>query len=215
MGAMRDKVFSVQYSVFSIGNEPTSAGKRGFTLIEIALAMLALSLGVLAIFGLGRLGLQAEQNTNLQQRCDTMAEAIFDTLHEQNSYFIQLSQDITNSFYWTFCWSNTIKNTEGYLLPFPPLPGMHSMHDATLPLHFTDFTPAFRPDNISLLEWNPFYQLNAIEHPDYKRYFSNANLTEPDRSNCWRVRLVIYPDPFTYLRDPFIYQTTLSMQGGL
>jgi prepilin-type N-terminal cleavage/methylation domain-containing protein len=63
--------------------------QKGFTLIETALAMLAIGLGLLAIFGLGRLGLQTAKETEYDQRCAMMADAIFETLRDYNARFVE------------------------------------------------------------------------------------------------------------------------------
>lgn len=52
----------------------------GFTLIEIALATLLIGLGVLAIFGLGRLGLQNARESENDTRAALLAEDVFATL---------------------------------------------------------------------------------------------------------------------------------------
>jgi hypothetical protein len=54
--------------------------RAGFTLVELALTALVIGLGMLAVLGLGRLGLQAATDTENDARCALLANDILATL---------------------------------------------------------------------------------------------------------------------------------------
>ena len=55
------------------------ARAAAFTLIETALALLAIGLGLMALFGLGRIGLQSSKESENDTRCAQMTDAVFET----------------------------------------------------------------------------------------------------------------------------------------
>jgi type II secretory pathway pseudopilin PulG len=54
--------------------------RAGFTLVELALTALVIGLGLLAVLGLGRLGMQAAVDTETDARCALLADDILATL---------------------------------------------------------------------------------------------------------------------------------------
>jgi len=184
--------------------------QKGFTLIETALAMLAIGLGLLAIFGLGRLGLQTAKETEYDQRCAMMADAIFETLRDYNAYFIEAARTNnvsgqTPKTWWTY-WSET-REAEKSGIPFPLVAGI-SRHVYDLDLNFSgNATPTYDPKNISLGDWHPWYAL--VVNP-----FAASPVANDYTS--LKVELAIFPDGETLLSsDPRVFTTTLTNPGGL
>ena len=193
-----------------------SSRPRGFTLIETALAMLVIGVGVLAIFGLGRHGLESSRETQYDQRCRQMAQAIFGTLREYNDSFCARARAQTNNLlqtvYWCQQWAS-LTNEEKHI-PFPSIAGMSDSPDLPLVL-FQNFVPAFDPERIELENWCPFYSLylSAADDTDDEK---NANFSPVARGvNHLDVTLVIYPDGDTFSSEIRHFRTTLSYNGGL
>jgi Tfp pilus assembly protein PilV len=59
---------------------PNNERRAGFTLVELALTALVIGLGLLAVLGLGRLGMQAATETESDARCALLADDILATL---------------------------------------------------------------------------------------------------------------------------------------
>lgn len=200
----------------------------GFTLIETALAMLVIGLGILAIFGLGRHGLKATQETLHDERCQRMAQAIFSTLQTYNDAFIRDAYLATNRINqtrgWLEHWNQVANNRKR--IPFPPIAGMRSgsTQAQELLLLFHTFqkgdnrTPAFDENNIDLLQWNPFYTL-SLTYIQKGNDFSLCTSKDPKQASQWpdsiHVSLLIYPDGNTYSSETRYYYTTLSFKGGV
>ena len=178
---------------------------RAFTLIETALAMLAIGLGLLALFGLGRLGLQATKESENDARCALMADAVFETLRDYNARFVENARTNALSATWIQQWDLAYGTPKQ--IPFPPVANMSASEN--LYLMFapeSTLAPAFDRDALSLSDWNPRYQLfrqNKYASP----VAGNVNLLQ--------FTLLIYPDGDTYSSDPRIYHTTLTNTGGL
>ena len=176
---------------------------RAFTLIETALAMLAIGLGLLAIFGLGRLSLQAAKETEYDQRCVMMADAVFETLRDYNARFVDEAR--TNgvvSGTWEYLWEQARQNK--FDIPFPPIANM----SANTLLRFTgpnSFAATFDKDNLSLTEWNPLYSLSG----------NFLNPPSPGPYTALHITLIIHPDGLTYSSDQRVFRTTLTNPGGL
>ena len=182
---------------------PLHGRNKAFTLIETALAMLAIGLGLLAIFGLGRLSLQAARETEHDQRCAMMADAVFETLREYNARFVDEAR--TNgvvSGTWEYLWEQARQNK--FDIPFPPIANM----SANTLLRFTgpnSFAATFDKDNLSLTEWNPLYSLSG----------NFLNPPSPGPYTALHITLVIHPDGLTYSSDQRVFRTTLTNPGGL
>jgi len=184
---------------------PNSARIRAaaFTLIETALAMLAIGLGLLAIFGLGRLSLQAAKETEHDQRCAMMADAVFETLRDYNARFVDEARE--NGIVWSKRWESVTNNTT--TIPFPPIAGMSASTE--IPLAFTgssNFAATFDTDNLSLTDWNPLYSLAGTF--TYSSPISG-------HTNGLHITLIIHPDGLTYSSDQRLFRTTLTNPGGL
>ena len=204
--ARRSKL-GMRISLLSSPLRPLGGRKDAFTLIETALAMLAIGLGLLAIFGLGRLGLQAANETQNDQRCAMMADAVFETLREYNARFVEEARtNNATASAWQQLWEK-VRNKE-IAIPFPPIAGMSVSPD--IPLRFTgpdSFAATFDKDNLSLADWNPFYSLSGTFFPD------PSPISGLD--NGLHITLVIHPDGYTYSSDQHVFHTTLTNPGGL
>lgn len=183
--------------------QPATLGVRrsAFTLIETSLAMLAIGLGLLAIFGLGRLGLQSNKESLNDQRCVMLSNAIFETLRERNAYFVDLARTNGLGQIWYNLWVDAAENGR---IAFPPVAHLAPL---TTNLIFGATTTAYDPGKISLANWNPRFQLNM------------GNATGSPLStgvpNAIRAYLTIYPDGDTFSSDARTYTTTLTNPGGL
>ena len=186
------------------------ASAAAFTLIETALAMLAIGLGLLALFGLGRIGLQSNKETENDQRCVQMADAIFETLRDYNARFVDEASTNQLQKSWHSLWLTALQTADQ--IPFPPVANMCSARQPPLsqPLYLrpaTEMAPAFQESEISLSEWNPRYELAFRT-----KYQSTPVAGGP---NLLQVILAIYPDGDTYSSERRIFHTTLSNTGGL
>ncbi len=191
---------------FSSLRQP-SCRKGAFTLIETALAMLAIGLGLLALFGLGRIGLQTSKETDNDQRCALMADAIFETLREHNARFIDNAQTNVLSASWHKQWETAYGSPRQ--IPFPPVANMSTSEDLFLVFAAENpFAPAYDENELSLADWNPRYGLHLF-------FDNNYHSPVAGDYNLIRVTLVIYPDGDTYSSEYRIFKTTLSDTGGL
>lgn len=182
----------------------TSHPRAAFTLIETALALLAIGLGLLTIFGLGRM---AQQNTRASlndQRCELFANSIFETLRESNAYFVELARTNIENRAWIDYWQEAIENDT---IEMPALPGVATTR-TPLRLQFTregseSAKLAFDPNHISLSAWNPHYHIYLNE---------NRNSLH---TSLIRINLLVYPSGDLFSTEPYRYTTTLSDHGGL
>jgi hypothetical protein len=199
--------FAIRYSLFAILDQGEAALRRGFTLIETALAMLAVGLGLLAFLGLGRLGLQSDKESLNDRRCAMLSNAVFETLRERNAYFVDLARTNQEGRVWyspnqADLWLNAAQNGR---IRFPDIAGITLRQDQPN-IIFGTTTPAYDPDRISLANWNPRYQLDLIGH-DGSSIAQNYNFL--------RFRLIIFPDGDTFSSEARVYTTTLTNPGGL
>ena len=190
----------------SLLTPPSDEGKRrsAFTLIETALALLAIGLGLMAIFGLGRIGLQSTKEAENDSRCVQMADAVFETLREANTRYVSYAQSNQTTDAWNTLWQN-VYDSRTEKIPFPPVANMSTSSNLWLQIN-TEFVPAFDPNALSLKDWNPRYEL-AIN--------PGGASTVAGRINLLRVTLAIYPDGDTYSSERRLFHTTLTNPGGL
>ena len=221
-------------------NKKTSALlSSGFTLVETVLALLAIGIGLVGLFGLGRLAMESSREAENDRRCARMADTIFETLRTVNTIYINEAR--TNGFnnnpasdVWNILWDQgkqgqrpqlpeTLPNMlwhpdDGYLL-FPHIAGMTTNE---IPLLYNEDssspTRAYHPDHISLANWNPLYQL-FIGYLDkyYYPFNDEMRIGSPitDANNILKVTLYIYPDGLSSSSDVRIFTTTLSNSGGM
>ena len=198
---VRQQQRHANFRTLELPNFRTSS--RGFTLIETALAMLAIGLGLLAIFGLGRLSLQAAKETEHDQRCAMMADAVFETLRDYNARFVDEARTNAVTDSWGGLWRETIDDK--IKIPFPLIAGI-STSPSEIYLYFNRLALAFDKDNLSLTDWNPLYSLSG--------YFSTISPIS-GLDNGLLITLTIYPDGYTYTSDQRVFSTTLTNPGGL
>lgn len=181
---------------------PGGRRRAAFTLIETALALLAIGLGLLALFGLGRLGLQATKESEHDQRCALMADAVFETLREANMRFVDEGRTNINNLTWNQQWAMVTNST--IKIHFPTVADMSTSED--LYLMFGSIAKAYDEKALSLLDWNPLYSLQVVD-----KFASKI----AEGVNLKQATLVIYPDGDTYSSEYRVFQTTLSNPGGL
>ena len=167
-------------------NKKTSAVRSsGFTLVETVLALLAIGIGLVGLFGLGRLAMESSRETENDRRCAMMADAIFETLRTVNTVYINEARtnawnESDPAYHWRRLWTQEVKlwnqnpevpsqpppalwDTEGRLL-FPHVAGMSTN---AIPLIYlineTDFVPNDAQDYILASdEFCRAYDHNAI-----------------------------------------------------
>jgi Tfp pilus assembly protein PilV len=192
--------FAIRYSLFAILDQGEAALRRGFTLIETALAMLAVGLGLLAFLGLGRLGLQSDKESLNDRRCAMLSNAVFETLREYNARFTEEAR--TNTVPWGELWLRVLTNDPK--IPFPSVADITT--SATLVLQFQQLAPAYVPTELRLSDWNPRYQLRWSDEPPSP---------VAQAVNAIHFTLIIYPDGDTFSSEARVYTTTLTNSGGL
>ena len=187
---------------------PLHGRNKAFTLIETALAMLAIGLGLLAIFGLGRLGLQSSKETGHDQRCAMMADAVFETLRDYNARFVDEARTNAQAHTWGQLWDQTRQNQ--FKIPFPPIAGMSASDQLFLRFN-TALVPAYNPSEISIADWNPRYALYA----SFKDLATGTGSPGVSSQASLAITLAIYPDGDTYSSEYRLFRTTLTNPGGL
>lgn len=171
---------------------------HGFTLVEVALAILAVGLGLLAIFGISQSALESTVENRNDARCDRFADAVFGTLREYDRLFAaQASSNLNAVAVWRSRWANC------KTFPFPPVPGMHTNG---LALKIGGIQPAFDENDISLTEWNPYYELAV---------YTNGYSEVAGGYNYLGFRLAVVPDGALYDGKVRYYKTALFYPGGL
>jgi len=129
--------------------------KSGFTLIETALALLAISLGLLGIFGLARHGLKSGGDAEHGPRCAMLADTVFETLKAKNSELAARKYTLAE---WRNYWVNA---KTFYLPPMPEISGGTTGIRIDLGTHeMDDFLPTsgLTPS----IKWNPVYTLDLL-----------------------------------------------------
>lgn len=181
--------------------------RGGFTLIETALALLAIGLGLLAVFGLSRIGLETTKETENEQRCQQMADAVFATLREYNARFVDEARTnkVSNNS-WLMQWQKVRTNQQK--IPFPPVASMSTSSNLTLRFS-TVFAHAYDENDIRLNEWNPLYELALTQN------WNTGDVDDSYDGKVLAVTLAIYPDGDTYSSERRIFFTTLTNPGGL
>jgi len=217
----------------------TKNSSKGFTLVETVLALLAIGVGLVALFGLGRLGLEASRESDNDRRCAMMADAIFETLRAVNEVYINEARtngliaaetddgdNATFSLQWDELWNQypfmpppnlVLWDSEGHIL-FPPVVGMSTNTVLVFSREAINWGGgietyvSYDVNNISLANWNPRYYLNIRNLDQYGEYgYSQI----AGSCNIKQVTLMIFPDGLTGSSDPRIFTTTLSNSGGM
>ena len=109
------------------------------------------------------------------------------------------------TYHWQRIWREAIE--EG--LDFPEIAGINnSTNIMRLKINSGNniLYPAFDPNNISLLEWNPYYKLSLSQ--------GGSSLVARG-INYLNASLIIYPDGNTYSSEARTYSTALLFTGGL
>jgi len=171
-----------------------TAHKSGFTLIETALALLAISLGLLGIFGLARLGLKSGGEVEHETRCAMLADTMFETLKAKNSELAARKYTLAE---WRNYWVNA---KTFYLPPMPEISDNTTGIRIDLGTHeMDDFLPT--SGRTPSIKWNPVYTL----------VFSANAAAE---WNEITVGLTLHPGALQSGAAAQTYATVLSYAGG-
>lgn len=168
-----------------------------FTLVETALALFAISLGLLGIFGLARHGLKNSGDAENETRCTLLADTIFETLKAKNA-------ELLNEGYSLNAWQNfwtAFGNNSAYSTYFCYLPQLSdvTLQDATLKIIYGTHSLQDQLSTIEPDKWNPTYILSF----------------KTDSETQFTAELQIHPGAFQSGADVRVYYTTLSYAGGL
>ncbi len=191
---------------------PCRPHRSGFTLVETALALLAISLGLLGIFGLARHGLKASGDAEQETRCAILADTFFGTLRAKNDELTakKLSLDA-----WWLYWFRFAAGTSEVVLYLPYSPDISPNDSAiriALGTHELDdyLTPSAA---LSEVAWNPTYtlalDLNGINPSDIN------SITEVYERGEIDVSLKLHPGALRSGAETRTYWTTLTYTGGL
>ncbi len=176
---------------------PPPLHKTGFTLIETALALLAISLALLGIFGLARHGLKSGGDAENETRCAMLADTIIETLKAKNNELAERKLSLVE-------WQNYWATHSTFYLPH-----MSDIADFTDPISIVSNTnkndlEPLQPANPSpVIRWNPSYKLSL-----------SFNTGTYDWSEIY-VTLALHPGMLQSGADPRIYSAVLSYTGGL
>lgn len=181
--------------------------RSAFTLVETALALLAISLGLLGIFGLARHGLKNGGDTENETRCTLLADTVFETLKAKNNALLAERYSLNE---WQNFWTSFANNKTSYTTYFCSLPLMFDVTSLDTSLKIICGSAATPPIIHNLQEqlsesekepdkWNPQYILSFTSDSD--TYFT--------------VQLAIHPGQLQSGSEWRVYYTTLSYVGGL
>lgn len=184
--------------------------RAGFTLVETALALLAISIGLLGIFGLARHGLKASGDADEETRCTLLAETVFASLHAKND---ELAAKKASLYDWWFYWLRLFAGEGSVTLYLPAMPEL-SDEAGPLPLQckagFSEFVAAQGPARE--IKWQPSYRLTPVVN--YQ--LSDLNmLTAVYETGQIEMKLEIHPGALLSGGDVRTYYTVLNYTGGL
>jgi hypothetical protein len=191
---------------------PSRPQRSGFTLVETALALLAISLGLLGIFGLARHGLKDSGDAEQEVRCAVLADTFFATLHAKND---EMTAKKATLYEWWMYWFRFASGTSEVVLFLPYMPDISPNDDAVriaLGTHELDdyLTP---PTGLTKIRWNPTYtlmlDLNGVNPSD------PGSIAEVYERGEIDVTLTIHPGALLSGAEARTYWTTLAFTGGL
>jgi len=172
--------------------------RTGFTLVETALALLAISIGLLGIFGLARHGLKNSGDTENETRCTLLSDTIFETLKAKNTALLNEGVSLIDWQNFWIAFGNNKDSDNTYSCYLPQLSDVTSKDTALKIIcgthNLQDQLSATEPN-----KWNPRYILTF----------------QPDSETQFTVALQIHPGVFQSGADWRAYYTTLSYAGGL
>lgn len=191
---------------------PSRTLRSGFTLVETALALLAISLGLLGIFGLARHGLKASGDAEQEIRCAILADSFFSTLHAKNDEMT--AKNVSLNAWWLY-WFRFAAGTSEVALYLPYMPDISPADDAVriaLGTHELDdyLTPQ---TDFTKIRWNPAYTLMLdLNGVDPTNLGSISDVYERGEID---VSLTIHPGVLLSGAEARTYWTTLAFTGGM
>ena len=190
--------------------------RTGFTLIETALALLAISLGLLGIFGIARHGLKAGGDTQNETRCTMLADTMFATLKAKND---ELAARKTSLEDWWFYWARFASGTAQTVICLPPMPEIFSSIDPIrIALGEHNLNDYLAPSaTVTEIKWNPKYVLTLTPNGINMNLESitPAALSQALENGQIDVTLNIHPGFLQSGADWKTYDMVLTYTGGL
>ncbi len=184
--------------------------RTGFTLVETALALLAISLGLLGIFGLARHGLKASGDADEETRCALLADTVFATLRAKNDELAEKKASLEE---WWFYWLRFVSGEGGVVIYLPAMPELSETAGA-LPLRcapvFSEFVSAQEP--AKTLPWRPSYRLTPATELNLADTGALSALYERGQLD---LKLEIHPGALLSGAETRTYYTVLTYTGGL
>ena len=189
--------------------------KTGFTLIETALALLAISLGLLGIFGLARHGIKAGGDTQNETRCVMLADTVFATLKAKND---ELAARKVSLYDWWNYWITLLGKGDQVTFYLPPMP---EILDYSQPIgiavgkqhELDDFFQT--ASTFTDIKWNPAYFLKLSVDLDSSDLLNTAAIYTVYERGQIDVLLTIHPGVLQSGAEERTYLTVLSYSGGL
>lgn len=183
-----------------------------FTLVETALALLAISIGLLGIFGLAHHGLRNAGNTENETRCALLADTFFQTLKAKND---ELAAKKTPLYDWWVYWFGVISraNTPA-LLYLPPIPEIHNGSDS-LAIYAGTHSLGDSSSVTTEVKWNPTYTLTftpAFSESDLANFASLYAVYERAQID---VTLMLQPGRLQSGEPTRSYSYAITYAGGL
>jgi ABC-type xylose transport system, permease component len=186
------------------------------------LAMLAIGIAVVAIFGLSRHGISTANETDNDRRCNQFAATIFETLRDYNHQFIEYAEaysqtnNTTPVLSWLERWNDVLESD--LLIPFPAMADIETpellVFNATDGGQYIKFTPAYDPEDIDLNAWTPLYYLSIEMRNNGKDLEEAAKEDDIDYLDTLDVSLLVCPNRTSYPNKIRYYYTSLIYPGG-
>jgi Tfp pilus assembly protein PilV len=186
--------------------------KTGFTLVETALALLAISLGLLGIFGLARHGLKASGDADEETRCAMLADTIFASLQAKND---ELAAKKSSLYDWWFYWLRFMSGDAQVSIFLPNMVefsesgeairialGQHTMNEFLAP-----------QTSVSEIKWNPTY--NLVLDLDGINEGNLTQMQEAYERGQIDVTLTLHPGALLSGTEQRTFSTVLNYTGGL
>jgi len=184
---------------------PTSA----FTLVEVALAALVISLGLLALVGLGRLAMQNAKDAEDDTRAAWLADDVFATLRATNDVLCAANDPGA----WAAFWSSFTNN--GASIVLTPAPGFsNAFSNAILGNGQENTNVVCSCGTPAITEWSACFSLDTLLTNSYSAIsVQDAALTHTP--NELRVTLHVRPGAYHTNALPRTFYTHFTEHGAL
>jgi len=190
---------------------------RAFTLVETALALLAISLGLLGIFGLARHGLKNSGDTENETRCTLLADTVFETLRAKNDELAARKFSLYN---WWIYWLGALAQTGTPVLYLPALPEISDSGEGIglyVDVEGSGKTHTLGDSSTAAQEikWNPVYALTFTVSFNQSNLSDAQSISEAYERGQIDVTLTIHPGQLQSGAATRTFYTTLTYTGGM